>query len=167
MEPSSPGMGIGASADGTAEQGNKRTRTDSDVARELYEREISGGQGGSSSTAASGAGSAGGATTGPMSIGPALAPTNSLQEDIRRLYGEQKLLRQFDLFHVNGLEDAGGRRAMCVPVHVRQTESGLVTELATADVANGSDARAFEGVVRTKWPGAMFSYPEAVAPKLN
>jgi hypothetical protein len=146
----------------------KRPRSDSEVAREIHERETGATTGPSVIAGAAGASLAGDSSdVGGGDGATPLGPSNSLQEDIRNLYGEQKMLRQFDLFHVNGLEDAGGRLAKCVAVHVRQTESGLVTELATADVANGSDARAFEGVLRTKWPGAMVSYPDAIAPKLN
>jgi len=43
----------------------------------------------------------------------------------------------------------------------------MVTELASTDVSNGGDARAFEGIVRTRWPAVMVSYEEAEAPKLN
>ena len=107
------------------------------------------------------------ASSSSSSSAPPLARESSLEHDIRELYGEQKVVREFDVYHVNGLEDAGGREAACVRVRIRQTESGLVTELATAEVGNSSDARAFESVVRTKWPGAMISYPTGVAPKLN
>jgi hypothetical protein len=97
---------------------------------------------------------------------PTLAPTDSLQEDIRNLYGEQKLLRSFELFHYNGLSDST-RASTCQSVGVKQNESGLVTDLATADVANGGDARAFESVLRTKWHGAMVTYRGVVAPKID
>ncbi|CAE7037994.1 MINDY3 [Symbiodinium sp. KB8] len=158
-----------------ASRADKRPRSDSDIARELDAQmnppsSAAMPPNGTSSSPVPSAGSA--ASTAPVpadapAAGPALGRESSLQEDIRNLYGEQRIIRQFDLFHVNGLEDKGGRRALCTRASVRQTESGLVTELATADVANGSDARSFEGVVRTKWPGCMVSYPDGVAPKLN